>query len=89
MRSIAVTEPKAKEISATAHSFSKIASRSLAASSFESAMPFGIFLRSSTTAAATTGPASGPRPASSTPATRQKPARKSARSALKRRNDCG
>ena len=46
-------------------------------------MPFGIFFGSSTTAAATTGPASGPRPASSTPATRKKPSRKSLRSVRK------
>src|ERR1700726_3152645 len=36
-------------------------------------MPLGIRLGSSTTAAATTGPASGPRPASSQPATGQMP----------------
>jgi hypothetical protein len=34
----------------------------------------------STTAPATTGPASGPRPTSSTPATRKKPSRQNARS---------
>ena len=46
-------------------------------------MPFGIRLGSSTTAAATTGPASGPRPASSQPATGQTPRLISARSRRK------
>ena len=46
-------------------------------------MPLGIRLGSSTTAAATTGPASGPRPASSQPATGQTPRLISARSRRK------
>ena len=83
MRSITATEPKAKEISAVLQSAAKISSRASAVRIFESAMPFGIRFGSSTTAAATTGPASGPRPASSTPATRRKPSRKSLRSVRK------
>jgi hypothetical protein len=54
-------------------SFAKTASRCAGDSSFESAMPFGIFFGLRTTAAATTGPASGPRPASSTPAMQRNP----------------
>ena len=46
-------------------------------------MPLGIRFGSSTTAAATTGPASGPRPASSQPATGQTPRLISARSRRK------
>src|SRR5207245_3381176 len=46
-------------------------------------MPLGMRLGSSTTAAATTGPASGPRPASSQPATGQTPRLISARSRRK------
>ena len=46
-------------------------------------MPLGIRFGSSTTAAATTGPASGPRPASSQPATGQMPRLISARSRRK------
>src|SRR5471030_1616388 len=46
-------------------------------------MPLGIRLGSSTTAAATTGPANGPRPASSQPATGQMPRLISARSRRK------
>src|SRR3954468_22522617 len=46
-------------------------------------MPFGIRFGSSTTAADTTGPASGPRPASSQPATGQTPRLISARSRRK------
>ena len=41
----------------------------LGVSCLESSRPLGMRLRSRMTAAATTGPASGPRPASSTPAT--------------------
>ena len=46
-------------------------------------MPLGMRFGSSTTAAATTGPASGPRPASSQPATGQMPRLISARSRRK------
>src|SRR3569623_1875519 len=54
-----------------AQSFSRSCSRrrSAAESCFESLMPRGMPLAGRITAAATTGPASGPRPASSTPAT--------------------
>jgi hypothetical protein len=48
----------------------KSSSRRSAGSCLESLRPLGIFARLRMTAAATTGPASGPRPASSTPATR-------------------
>ena len=48
-------------------------SRFLAVSSFESLMSGLKAPGSKTTAAATTGPASGPRPTSSTPATHRKP----------------
>src|SRR3569623_2103831 len=55
----------------TAQSISRSCNRrrSAAESCFESLMPRGIPLAGRSTAAATTGPASGPRPASSTPAT--------------------
>ena len=52
---------------------SKSASRCSAVRRFESSSPLGMRLGLSTTAAATTGPASGPRPASSSPATGQSP----------------
>ena len=48
-------------------------SRCAAVRTFESATPDGTFFKSSTTAAATTGPASGPRPTSSSPAMQRWP----------------
>src|SRR5439155_14125595 len=53
----------------------KSSSRRSGESTFESATPRMRCSGVTTTAAATTGPASGPRPASSTPATRARPAR--------------
>ena len=58
-------------------------SRRSAVSRLELSIPLGIRFGSSTTAAATTGPASGPRPASSQPATGQTPRLISARSRRK------
>src|SRR3569623_816510 len=51
------------------------ASRRSAVSTLESLRPSGILRRLRITAATTTGPASGPRPASSTPVTRLAPLR--------------
>jgi len=53
----------------------KRTSRSAGRRSFESASPLMRRSGAMTTAAATTGPASGPRPASSTPATSETPVR--------------
>src|SRR6476469_3153362 len=77
MRSI---EPKATATCALAQIFSYSFSRSSASSFLESLSPRGMRSGSSTTAAATTGPASGPRPASSQPATGQTPLVSSRRS---------
>ena len=68
---------------AVAQISSNSSSRRSAVSRLESSIPFGIRFGSSTTAAATTGPASGPRPASSQPATGQTPRLISARSRRK------
>ncbi len=62
---------------------SNSASRSASVSFFESSRPGGMALRSSTTAAATTGPAHGPRPASSMPQTRSMPCRIASSSMVK------
>src|SRR5262249_13966578 len=68
----------------TALAFRSISSKSQVRSSglsrFESSSPSIIRSGRSITAAATTGPANGPRPASSTPATRLSPRRHAARS---------
>ena len=82
-RSIRAGEAKATANDAVAQISSNSSSRRSAVSRLESSMPFGIRLGSSTTAAATTGPASGPRPASSQPATGQTPRLISARSRRK------
>jgi hypothetical protein len=59
------------------------ASRSASVSFFESLRPGGMQSGSSTTAAATTGPAHGPRPASSMPHTSRVPFRIAASSIVK------
>ena len=59
------------------------ASRAFGVSALESSTHGGGFLRSSTTIAAQTGPASGPRPTSSMPATRRRAARGNSSSCLK------
>ena len=82
-RSIRAGEAKATENDAVAQISSNSSSRRSAVSRLESSMPLGIRFGSSTTAAATTGPASGPRPASSQPATGQIPRLISARSRRK------
>src|SRR5829696_419099 len=82
-RSIRAGEPKATAKDAVAQISSNNSSRRSAVSRLESSMPLGIRFGSSTTAAATTGPASGPRPASSQPATGQTPRLISARSRRK------
>src|ERR1700737_1434429 len=82
-RSIRAGEAKATANDAVLQVFSNSPSRRSGDSRFESSMPLGIRLGSSTTAAATTGPASGPRPASSQPAIGQTPRLISARSRRK------
>src|SRR6202048_4547212 len=82
-RSIRAGDAKATANEAVAQISSNNSSRRSAVSRLESSMPLGIRLGSSTTAAATTGPASGPRPASSQPATGQMPRLISARSRRK------
>ncbi len=82
-RSIRAGDAKATAKEDVAQIFSNSSSRCSAVSRLESSMPLGIRLGSSTTAAATTGPASGPRPASSQPATGQTPRLISARSRRK------
>ena len=82
-RSIRAVDPNATANEDVAQIFSNSSSRRSGVSRLESSMPFGIRLGSSTTAAATTGPASGPRPASSQPATGQTPRLISARSRRK------
>src|SRR5262245_39150240 len=77
------TAPNATETCALAQIFSQSFSRSSASSFLESLSPRGIRSGSSTTAAATTGPASGPRPTSSQPATGQMPFLRARRSRLK------
>src|SRR5258705_2530186 len=72
-RSIRAGEAKATAKDDVAQISSNSSSRRSAVSRLESSIPLGIRLGSSTTAAATTGPASGPRPASSQPATGQTP----------------
>ena len=73
MTSIRRDELEATETKALCMMRVKSASRRAALSCLESCRPGGILSGSSTTAAATTGPASGPRPASSVPATGQMP----------------
>ena len=82
-RSIRAGEAKATAKDDVAQISSNNSSRRSAVSRLESSMPLGIRFGSSTTAAATTGPASGPRPASSQPATGQTPRLISARSRRK------
>ena len=82
-RSIRAGEAKATAKDEVAQISSNNSSRRSAVSRLESSMPLGIRFGSSTTAAATTGPASGPRPASSQPATGQTPRLISARSRRK------
>ncbi len=82
-RSIRAGEAKATANDAVAQISSNSSSRRSALSRLESSMPLGMRFGSSTTAAATTGPASGPRPASSQPATGQTPRLISARSRRK------
>src|ERR1700736_5727070 len=82
-RSIRAGEAKATANDAVEQISSNSSSRRSGVSRLESSMPLGIRLGSSTTAAATTGPASGPRPASSQPATGQTPRLISARSRRK------
>src|SRR5438067_1946048 len=82
-RSIRAGEPKATAKDDVAQISSNSSSRRSAVSRLESSMPLGIRLGSSTTAAATTGPANGPRPASSQPATGHTPRLISARSRRK------
>ena len=82
-RSIRAGEAKATAKDDVAQISSNSSSRRSAVSRLESSIPLGIRLGSSTTAAATTGPASGPRPASSQPATGQTPRLISARSRRK------
>ena len=82
-RSIRAGEATATENAAVAQISSNSSSRRSAVSRLESSRPLGTRLGSSTTAAATTGPASGPRPASSQPATGQMPRLISARSRRK------
>ena len=77
--SAAVEKPTATA-SARAMIASNSFSRASGVKSFESLRPRGRFCGSRMTAAAATGPASGPRPASSTPATGQTPRFKSRRS---------
>src|ERR1700722_1794346 len=72
-RSIREGGAKATANDAVAQISSNSSSRRSAVSRLESSIPLGIRFGSSTTAAATTGPASGPRPASSQPATGQTP----------------
>jgi len=67
--SISSTLAMPTPISAQAVSLARSASRRAASSFLESLRPSGQFEMSIMTAAATTGPASGPRPASSTPQT--------------------
>src|SRR6185369_1855839 len=69
--SIRAGEAKATAKDDVAQISSNNSSRRSAVSRLESSMPLGMRFGSSTTAAATTGPASGPRPASSQPATGQ------------------
>ncbi len=80
--SAAVEKPTATA-SARAMIASNSFSRASGVKSFESLRPRGRFCGSRMTAAAATGPASGPRPASSTPATGQTPRFKSRRSMRK------
>src|SRR3954469_18780191 len=82
-RSIRAGDAKATANDAVAQISSNSSSRRSALSRLESSMPLGMRFGSSTTAAATTGPASGPRPASSQPATGQTPRLISARSRRK------
>ena len=82
-RSIRAGEAKATAKDAVAQIFSNRSSRSSGVSRLESSMPLGMRSGSRITAAATTGPASGPRPASSQPATGQTPRLISARSRRK------
>ena len=72
-RSMRSTAPNATATCAVAQIFSYSFSRSAASSFLESFRPRGMRLGSRMTAAATTGPASGPRPASSQPATGKTP----------------
>ena len=82
-RSIRAGDAKATANEAVRQISSNSSSRRSGVSRLESSIPLGIRLGSSTTAAATTGPASGPRPASSQPATGQTPRLISARSRRK------
>ena len=75
MRSmVSVSTTATAQLSAASRIAGASAARSSAVSFFESSsrsrMPVGLKKRGKTTAAATTGPASGPRPASSMPQTR-------------------
>src|SRR6056297_849101 len=72
--SISSTEAWAMETSAMPRIASCSTARRLAVRRLESFRPSGMREMSSTTAAAVTGPARGPRPTSSTPATRRWPA---------------
>ena len=81
-RSISETEACPIPISACASISRRTRIRAAAVSRFESSTPAASQPRSSTTAAANTGPAQGPRPTSSTPHTRTHPqAASSAKSA--------
>jgi hypothetical protein len=82
-RSIRAGDAKATANEEVEQISSNSSSRRSAVSRLESSMPLGMRLGSSTTAAATTGPASGPRPASSQPATGHTPRLISARSRRK------
>ncbi|MGY3465336.1 hypothetical protein ACVW0I_002207 [Bradyrhizobium sp. LM6.11] len=82
-RSMREREATATETCAVAQILSNSFSRASGVRRLESSMPRGMRSGSRITAAATTGPASGPRPASSQPATGQIPHLNSARSRRK------